>query len=54
MVENSVDIVHDLLDGDIGVLPGVDDTRSDVLQDGGGDVAGGLIEDVGKVVFRQE
>lgn len=37
--------------GDAGILPSVQDTRSDVLHDRGRDVAGGFVEDVGEVVL---
>lgn len=54
VVKDTVDVVQDLIHRDIGMLPGVDDTRSYVLKDRSCDLARRLIENVGKVIFREE
>ena len=51
VVEDLHDVHHDLVDGGFGVLPGVDDAWSGVLQDFGGDLAGWGVQDVAEVVF---
>lgn len=54
MVEHAYDVVEDLVDGDVRVFPCVDDAGSDVLKNGGCNLAGGCVEDVGKVVLREQ
>lgn len=51
VVEYPQTVVDDLVLGDAGILPSVQDTRSDVLHDRGRDVTGGFVEDVGEVVL---
>lgn len=46
VVEHADDIVQDLVDGDVGVVPGVDDAGRDVLQDGDGDLASRCVQNV--------
>lgn len=53
MVEYRCDVVEDLVNGNIGVVEGVDDAGGDILEDGGGDLAGGFVEDVGEVVLGE-
>lgn len=51
VVEYPQAIVDDLVLGDAGVLPSVQDTRSNVLHDRGRDVTGWFVEDVGEVIL---
>ena len=51
VVEYPQTVFDDLVLGDAGVLPSIQNTRSDVLHDRGRDVAGGFVEDVGEVVL---
>lgn len=53
VVEDAQAVVQDLLDGDVNVLPGIEDAGHDVLEDRGGDLARGLVEDVGEVVLGE-
>lgn len=54
VVEDADDIVENLLDGDVGMVPCVNNAGRDVFEDGGCDLAGWFVQDVGEVVFRQE
>lgn len=47
-------VIEDLVLGDIGVLPSVQNARRDVLYDCRGDPSGGLIQNVGKVVLGEQ
>jgi hypothetical protein len=51
MVENAYAILQNLVLGDVDVLPGIQDARSNVLQNDRSDLSGGLVQDVGKVVL---
>ena len=51
VVEYPQAIVDDLVLGDAGILPSIQDTRSDVLHDRGRDVTGWFVEDVGEVIL---
>jgi hypothetical protein len=44
-------VIQDLVYGDVWVVPGIDDTGSDVFQDFYGDETGRFVEDVGEVVL---
>lgn len=54
MMEHTHAVVQDLFDGDVDVLPGVEDAGRDVFEDRGGDLTRGLVEDVGEVVLGKE
>ena len=54
MVEDTVDIIKDLVYWDFGMLPGIDDPRSDVLKDCSCDLARRFVQNVGEVVFREK
>lgn len=54
VVEDTHAVLQDLVLGDVGVLPCVQDAGCNVLQDRGGDLAGRFIEDVGKVVLGEQ
>lgn len=51
VMEYAQAVADNLSLGGVGVFPCVEDARADVLHDGGGDVAGRLVEDVGEVVL---
>lgn len=53
VVKDAIDVFKDLVHRDFGMLPGIDDTRSDVLKDCSRNLPRNLIQDVGKVVFRK-
>ena len=53
MVEHPDDVVKDLLLRYFDVIPCVDDSRRAVLQDLSSDLASGLVQYVGEVIFRQ-
>jgi len=46
MVENADNVFQDLLFGYLGMVPGVYDSRRDILENGRCDFAGWLVEDV--------
>lgn len=46
VVEDADDVAEDLVDGDVGMVPGVDDAGRDVLQDRHGDLASRCVENV--------
>ena len=54
VVKDTVDVVKDLVHWDFGMLPGINDPWSYVLKDCGCNLTGRLVENVGKVVFREE
>ena len=54
VVEHTQTVVDDLPLRDVGMFPGIQDTRSDVLHDRGCDVTGRLVEDIGEVVLGEE
>jgi hypothetical protein len=51
VMEDTHAIFQDFVLGDIDVLPSIEDTRSDVLHNGGGDLASGPVEDIGKMIL---
>jgi len=53
-MENADDVVKDLVHWDVGVVPGVNDTWCDILQDSSSDLSSGFIENIAEVVLRQE
>ena len=53
VVEYAADIAHDFILRHIWVVPGVDNTRRDVLQDHSGKLTGRLVQDVAEVIFRE-
>lgn len=54
VVERTQTVVDDLMLRDVGVFPGVQDARSDVLHDRGRNVTGRFVQDIGEVVLGQE
>jgi len=54
VVEHTDDVVEDLIDRNVWVFPGIQNTRGDVLEDCGSYFASRFIQNVGKVVFRRE
>lgn len=54
VVEDVHAVVEDLVLGDVDVLPGVEHAWCDIFQNSGGDLTGGLVEDVGKVVLGEQ
>ena len=54
MVEHTDDIIEDLVQGNIGVLPGVENARGYVRKDSGGNLACRLVKYVGEVVFGKQ
>lgn len=54
MVEDTIDVIQHLIRRNIGMLPGIDDPRGDILKDCCRNLARRLIENVGKMVFRKE
>lgn len=54
MVEHLQAVLDDLMLGDVGILPGVKDARRHVPEDGGSDLAGRLVQNVGEVIFGQQ
>lgn len=53
MVESLEDIVADFVDGDGGILPGIQDAGNGVLQDCDRDTSCTRVEDVGEVVLGE-
>ena len=51
VVEGSRDVVHHLVEGNVGVLPCVDYSGSYILQDCRGNLACWFVQDVCEVVF---
>lgn len=54
MMEDTIDIVKDLVHWHFGMLPGIDDPRSDILKNCRCDLACRFIQNIGKVVFREK
>ena len=54
MVKDTVDVIQYLLRWDFWMFPGIDDARGDILQDCSCNLTGRFVENIGKVVFRQE
>lgn len=54
VVEDLQAVIEYLVLGNIGVLPSVQNARRDVLHDCRSDPSGGLIQNVGKVVFGEQ
>lgn len=54
MVKDADNVIKDLGDWDVGVLPCVDNTWSDVLENASCDLTGRLVQDVREVVFGKK
>lgn len=51
VMEDSGNIIEDLLHRNVGVLPCIDYTWRDILENSGRDLTSRLVEDIGKVIF---
>jgi hypothetical protein len=53
VVESAEDVVHYFFDGDARVLPGVDNSRSNVLENGSGNSTSHTVQFIGEVILRE-
>lgn len=54
VVENTDDVVEDLVERDVRVFPCVENAGCDILEDSGGDLTGWFVKDVGEMVFGEK